>query len=204
MTLNSLIERARTLPVFSLQDCQKWFPESSRKALILQLWRFVERGRITRLKRGLFLYHDPLARLDPRIIASRLDPRAVVSLETALHDAGMTPEIPFAVTCVTPGRTARYHYKRLGTFIFHHMKPLLFFGWSVQKLPPYPVKVARPEKALLDLFWFHRFENDPEAYVEGLRLSIPQNFSHRLLAGYAKPYKNVKVTEMVRRVKTII
>lgn len=202
MTLSSLIEHARTLPVFSLQDCQKWFPESSRKALILQLWRFVEQGRITRLKRGLFLYQDPSVRLDPRVIASRLDPRAVVSLETVLHGIGMTPEIPFAVTCVTPGRTARYHNKRLGTFIFRHMKPSLFFGWDTQKLPPYPVRVARPEKALLDLFWFHRFEKNPEAYVEGLRLSLPRSFSRSLLAGYAKPYKNVKVAEMVKQVKS--
>ncbi len=201
MTFVSLIEKARILPIFSLEDCRKWFPNSTRKALILQLWRFVERGSIVRLKRGLFLYSDPTVRIDPRVIASRLDSRAIVSVEAALHDAGITPEIPFAVTCVTPGKTMRYHYPELGTVIFRHIKPSLLFGWDVQTFTPYPVKIAHPEKALLDLFWFHRFEKDPKAYVEGLRLSIPDGFSPRRLADYARFYGDKNVSQMADYVK---
>ncbi|MEK7122432.1 MAG: hypothetical protein AAB855_01095 [Patescibacteria group bacterium] len=204
MTLVSLIEKARTLPIFSLEDCQKWFPNSTRKALILQLWRFGERGSILRLKRGLFLYTDPTVRIDPRVIASRLDARAVVSIETALHDAGITPEIPFAVTCITPGKTKRYHYPSLGTYIFRHIKPPLLFGWDVQTFQPYPVKIAHPEKALLDLFWFHRFEKDPSAYVNGLRLSLSSGFSFGRLMDYAKVFDNENVVRMVNAVRTLL
>jgi len=201
MTRVSLIEHARAFPIFSLEDCWKWFPDNTRSTLILQLWQYVRRGTLFRLKRGLYYYHDPSISIDPRVIASRLDVRAVVSLEAVLHDAGMTPEVPFAVTCVTPGKTMRYHYPALGTFIFRHIKPLLMFGWDVQKFPPYPVKIAHPEKALLDLFWFHRFEKEPERYVEGLRLSLPDGFSFRRLTSYAHVYDDANIIRMASHIK---
>lgn len=204
MTLVSLIDHARTLPVFSLEDCQKWFPDSSRGTLILQLSTYAKKGLFIRLKRGLYLYPEKGVRIDSRIIASRFDPQAVVSMETVLHDAGMVPEIPFAVTCVTPGKTARFVSREAGTFIYHHIKPSLLFGWDVHDIHPYPIKIAHVEKALLDLFWYHRFEQDMEGYLEGLRLTIPNDFSWSRFSRYVELFNHPNITRMAQFLQKIV
>jgi predicted transcriptional regulator of viral defense system len=198
MTILSLIEHVRILPVFSLEDCQKWFPDTGRSTLILQLSTYTKRGIFVRLKRGLYLYPQKGIRIDPRIIASRIDPQAVISMETVLQDAGMIPEVPFAVTCVTPGKTARCTNKEAGTFIYRHIKQSLLFGWDVYEAGPYPIKIAQPEKALLDFFWYHRFEKNPEEYLAGLRLTVPENFSQSRLTQYAGLFNNPNITRMVK------
>lgn len=204
MTILSLIDHARTLPVFSLEDCQKWFPDSARGTLILQLSTYTKKGFFIRLKRGLYLYPEKGVRIDSRIIASRLDPQAVVSMETVLHDVGMAPEIPFAVTCVTPGKTARFASRATGTFIFHHIKPSLLFGWDVHTISSFPIKIAHSEKALLDLFWYHRFEKDIQGYLEGLRLTVPGDFSRSRFSRYVELFNHPNITKMAQFFQKIV
>lgn len=176
MTIIELLERAGRHPIFSLEDCRKWFPQSARATIIVQLSHHVTRGHFLRLKPGLFLLNrEPFP--DPRVIASRLNPEAVISLETVLSEHGIMPEVPFATVAVTSGKTARYTIPHLGTFLFRRILPSLLFGWTTQSFPPYSVRVATPEKALLDLLWFHRFERDLPDYLHELRLTIPPTFS---------------------------
>jgi len=197
MTILSLLEGARQYPVFSLADCQQWFPRSQRATLILQLSQYVTRGHLIRLKRGLFaLKIQPSPH--PFVIASRLDPQSVVSLETVLHQSGMIPEVTFAVTAVTPTKTHQFHIPSMGSFLFRHIKPSLFFGWELKEYHPYTVRVACPEKALLDLFWFHRFEKDPVGYIHELRLSIPKKFSWEHFIEYSRQYVHPQLESLVR------
>ncbi|MBI4272394.1 type IV toxin-antitoxin system AbiEi family antitoxin domain-containing protein [Candidatus Uhrbacteria bacterium] len=184
MTLLSLMDRARSWPIFSVQDCAKWFPSDRRSAILLGLNRYVASGHIFRLRRGLYLLNQkPYP--DTFSMCSRLDPLAVMSTESVLHHTGMIPEIPFATTAVTPAITARYQPQEGGLFIFRHVKPELLFGFEIEKRFPYSVRIARPEKALLDLLWFHRFEHDPDSYLAELRLEIPDHFSWKRFKEYA-------------------
>ncbi|GEM_PF-5655541 len=200
MTFLQLSEHARIWPIFTVQDCAKWFPDSRRKAILLNLTRYTASGLLIRLRRGLYLLNrEPYP--DPFVIASRLDSSAVVSMETVLHRFGMIPEIPFTTTSVTPVITARYHPSIGGSFIFRHIKPLLLFGFDVEKHDPYSVKIAHPEKALLDLFWFHRFERDVPAYCDGLRLDIPNDFSWKNFNMYAKLFASTQITEFAQYIK---
>ncbi len=185
MTLLSLMEYARSWPIFSVQDCAKWFPSDRRSAILLGLNRYAASGHILRLRRGLYLINQkPYP--DTFSIASRLDFLAVLSTESVLHNAGMIPEIPFSTTAVTQAITARYQPPIGGLFIFRHIKPELLFGFEIEEHSPYSVRIARPEKALLDLFWFHRFESDPASYLRELRLEIPANFSWKRYKEYAR------------------
>lgn len=125
-----------------------------------------------------------------------MDPRAVISLETVLHRAGITPEVSFATTAVTPGKTARFSTATQGMIILRHLKSEFFFGFTLNKFPPYTVRVATPEKALLDLLWFHRFEKDPEPYVRELRLTIPPQFSWKKFREYSRVYHNIYLARL--------
>ena len=189
MTSSQLLKKARAYPIFSLEDCAKWFPEMRRPALHVRLTRSVAETHLVRLKRGLYLLNEePFPH--PFAIASRLDPQTIISLETVLNREGLMPDIPFATTAVTTQKTARYTIKPVGTFLFRHIKAPLVFGFKTESYPPYTVRVAQPEKALCDLLWFHRFERNPEGYAEELRLSIPNTFSWRRFRQYAKLFSH--------------
>ncbi|MBI2645311.1 type IV toxin-antitoxin system AbiEi family antitoxin domain-containing protein [Candidatus Uhrbacteria bacterium] len=200
MTFLQLNEYARTWPIFTVQDCVKWFPSARRKAILLNLTRYTASGLLVRLRRGLYLLNrEPYP--DSFVIASRLDPSAIISVETVLHRAGMIPEIPFATTSVTPAITARYHPSVGGSFVFRHIKPPLLFGFSVERYASYSVKIAHPEKALLDLFWFHRFERDIAAYCNELRIDIPVNFSWKNFYAYTELFASTQVTKFAQYMK---
>lgn len=200
MTFLQLSDQARNWPLFTVQDCVKWFPSVRRQAILLNLTRHTAAGLLIRLRRGLYLLNrEPYP--DSFGIASRLDSSSVISMETVLHRAGMIPEIPFATTAVTPVITARYHPSVGGLFVFRHIKPTLLFGFQVEEYKPYSVKVARPEKALLDLFWFHRFERDIAAYCDELRLDIPSDFSWKDFRAYAKLFGYTQMIEFSRAIE---
>lgn len=194
-----LLAFARSWPIFTVQDCAKWFPNTKRTAILLALTRGVASGLIIRLRRGLYLvnqkpYPDPFA------IASRLDPLAVVSIETVLHRFGMIPEIPFATTLITPAGTARYQAVSGGSFHFRHIKKELLFGYELENHSPYSVRVATPEKALLDFLWFHRFERDQAAYLSELRLDIPKEFSWKTFRSFAQLFAHKHMSEFAKTV----
>lgn len=195
MTILQLLAHARQYPIFGIEDCQKWFTKTTRGTLLLQLTVYTKRGHFLRLKRGLYVLNaEPFP--DPRAITSRLDPRAIVSLETVLHAHGMIPDVPFATTAVTPGKPVRYHIPSLGNFLFRHVKRDLMFGGTLVAFPPYHVRIAEPEKALLDLFWFHRFERDVRDYLHELRLTLPRSFSRSRFLRYARAYHSSQLLKI--------
>lgn len=205
MKFKELAIRARGWPIFSVEDCQKWFPGTDRRTLIVQLSSYVKQGDLLRLKRGIYLLNQqPFPH--PLAIASRLDPQAIISLETILNRAGLIPDIPFATTAVTPGRTMKVRLKNYGQqFIFRHIKPALVFGFKLEEYHPYTARVAEPEKALLDLLWFHRFEHDPAAYIHELRMTMPRNFSWKRFRRYASQYQHdglVRLAQAIIRIHT--
>lgn len=192
-----LIARARKWPIFSVQDCAKWFPAMNRAALLLGLNRYTASGIIMRLRRGLYLLNqEPYP--DSFALASRLDTSATVSLETIMNRSGMIPDVPFGMTLVTPTITARYSPPIGGAFHFRHIKKELLFGFTVEQHAPYAVRVATAEKALLDLLWFHRFERDHASYLHELRLEIPASFSWKNFSAYTKLFHNKELLTFSR------
>ena len=200
MRLDLLLERARTYPIFSIEECCKWFPKTTRGTMIFQLSQFAKKGKLLRVKRGLYLSPQETG-ISPSAIASRIDPEAIVSLESVLSRAGIIPEVPFSVVAVTSGKTRNFTVKDYGSIRFRHIKPSLNFGWSVEKDGQYNIKTAEPEKALLDLLWFHRFEADPAGYLKELRLSIPKNFSWEVFSRYAKLYESEQMNNFTKLIK---
>jgi len=200
MRLDSLIERAREYPIFTLEDCRKWFPDTVRGTAILQLSQFVKRGKINRIKRGLYLLPQA-SDLHPYAISEKIDPEAVISLETVLSRAGIIPETVFGTTAVTQGKTRQFSVDSFGNIYFRHLKPQLNFGWVVENYGRYPVRIAEPEKALLDLLWLHRFESDPASYLYELRLDFSETFSWDKLSYYANVYENSQIDNYVEILK---
>ncbi len=132
--------------------------------------RLTKAGFLVKLARGTWALapvHNALA------IAEHLTSPypAYISLQSALYLHGMISQVPAVTYAVSLARTRRYPTV-LGTFSIHHVEPDFFFGFALDEQGT--AKIALPEKALVDLFYFgparsHLFARLPE-------LEIPRGF----------------------------
>lgn len=89
---------------------------------------------------------DPLAAVE---FLTAPEP-AYLSLQTALYHHGMVSQIPAVIYAISTSRTRR-HETELGTYSIHHVEPKFFYGFTT--VGKHNIKIATPEKALLDIFY---------------------------------------------------
>lgn len=131
---------------------------------------------------------DPL--LIPEFLAAPFP--TYISLQTALYYHGMISQIPSVIYAVSLARTHTYTTS-LGTISIHHISPDFFFGFG--SFGKSQVKMASPEKALLDIFYLSPaytslFKTLPE-------LEIPPTFNTKEAWAMVKKIPS-------RRLQTII
>lgn len=106
-----------------------------------------------------------------------------ISLQTALYHHGMIEQIPRVITVVSLARTRRIQTP-LATISVHHIAPGFFFDYEFDSKTQ--VKMATPEKALLDILYLKPakslwFTSLPE-------VEIPKSFNSK------------KAFEMIRQI----
>jgi predicted transcriptional regulator of viral defense system len=146
----SRVLRSSGFELFSTRDLAVVFPGRNRQLANLQLHQWVRRGWVKRLKRGLFelAWPDPVV-LPDLFIANRLYEPSYVSLETAMFQHGLIPEVAAQVTSVTSATTKRfvnYH----GAFSYFSVMPGAFRGYGLAMVERREVRMAEPEKAIVD------------------------------------------------------
>jgi hypothetical protein len=140
-------------PCFSWEEARVLAHADSPEALRLNLHRWAKAGDLVRLRRGVYAFpHRPPSL--PEVIAV-LYPPAYISLESALQQHGLLPDVPFETTLVTP-RATRMFATPQGRFRFHRIDRRLFFGFDSRTL------LAEPEKAVLDYFYLRGSSLKPE------------------------------------------
>jgi predicted transcriptional regulator of viral defense system len=146
------------------------------------LRRLASSGLVTAVRKALWALDadpDPLA-LGEYVTAPY---PSYVSLQTALYRHGMVTQIPSMIYLVSLGRGARIE-TRLGTYSIHHVPPELFGGFEAA--PKLGLKLARPEKALVDVLYLsptrgRLFAALPELELpRGFRPSIARRWARRI------------------------
>ena len=138
-----------------------------------QLDRWRRTGKLHRLRRGLYALAPPYRKTfpEPFLVANRISPGSYVSGVAALAHYGAIPETVFEVTSCGPGRPCRRETP-LGRFSYRFLKPALRTGYRLLELVRgQRAFVATPEKAFLDLAWFHP-DGDNPAWIDELRLDL--------------------------------
>lgn len=177
MTYFKLKEKLKEYPIFRLEDIFKWFPDENRRTVIFQLSLWTKKGYLERLKRGIYKFPDyPIK--DVFVLANFFVP-SCISCESALNYYSIIPDIPFATTSVTPVKTSIIKTENYGLFIYHKIKPSLFFAYKI--IEPdflYFYKIALPEKALFDFIYLRSFKKDfnPKEYLSEARFSFAKDF----------------------------
>lgn len=129
----------------------------------ISLWR--KKGNLLRLKNGLYAFTKDKERIKGEEVAAFIYEPSYLSLESALAWYGFIPEMVYAYVSVT-ARINRRFTNDFGTFLYRHIKPELFWGYTETKTEYGHYLLAEPEKALLDYLYLNlsKIRNEIDFY----------------------------------------
>lgn len=142
------------------------------------------------LKRGLYCFPEHVT--SKREVAQHLYSPCYISLEWALHNHGLLPDVPFSLTLIST-RGSRHFKTAFGEFIYHKIKKELFWGYDPATL------MAVPEKALLDYFYFRSLPPAPKQdFWEEMRWQNLSSIKFKKALGWAKKIGVQKIVTLVQ------
>jgi predicted transcriptional regulator of viral defense system len=103
------------------------------------------------------------------LIANRIYQPSYISVETALSYYNIIPEAVFTITSVSTLKTKSFETSE-GSFAYRKLKPALFFGYQVVRWQGFPIKMATPEKTILDYLYLNSHIDQFED-LQGLRFN---------------------------------
>lgn len=168
MKFEELLERLGDQPAFDIATVCTLFREK-KETVRTALSRLRKAGKIVELKRGLYTFAEPYRRahLNAAYIANMLYMPSYLSERWALSWHSAIPEKTAQYTSVTT-RPTRTFENRFGMFRYRTIKLSLFGSYRIETILSQEVRVATPEKALLDLW-----------YLEGGEWTVPRMESFR-------------------------
>ncbi len=181
--------------VFSHGDLLSFYPDEKKHNLKKLIYRWKEKGWIYPFKRGLYELTYPKDFTIPDMyIANKLYSPSYVSLETALSNYSIIPEVSMAVTSITTKPTRRFK-NRHGLFTYRTVKPDAFTGYYVEKQRTFDILIAEPEKAMIDYLYFKTYRNKRLNFEdERLDKDVILRLNKKKLKRYAKLY-NINLKE---------
>ncbi|OGO70457.1 MAG: hypothetical protein A2Z37_03755 [Chloroflexi bacterium RBG_19FT_COMBO_62_14] len=199
MEFKRLVEIVDHEPVFEtgLLLAGKVDPDQVRR----QLTRWTSAGKIYQLRRGLYALAPPFQKVSPHtfVVANRMVPGSVVSLQSALAHYGLIPESVPTTVSVTSDRPRRWNTP-LGSFAFRHIRTGSISGYHYLDLgSDMRAEVALPEKALLDLVYLTP-GGDAEEYLRSLRLQNLGLLDSEVLLHQARNFGKPKVSRAADRI----
>ena len=175
--------------IFSVEDLLTFFPNAKRASLKEVLYRWKKKGWMAPLKRGLYeLTYPKDLSIPDMVIANALYHPSYVSLETVLSNESIMPEVSMAVTSITTKPTRKFRNKH-GLFIYRTVNPAVFVGYYVEQQKDFEIRIAEPEKALVDFLYFKTYRGKILDDDERLDKTALSKLNKRKIARYAKLYR---------------
>lgn len=146
------------------------------------LYRWVKAGHVIAIKKGVYMHrrffeqHHQDKVFAPAVSAILL-PQSYLSLEYVLQQHGILTEITYPVTAITIKNT-RTIVNSLGTFVYRHIQPELYFGFHIMDAYGVPYAEASVARALFDYLYLRPLPAnlEPQRYnlAEDLRLNLEE------------------------------
>ena len=176
--------------VFSYEDILSFYPNEKKLNLKKSIYRWKQKGWIKLLKKGLYELSYPKDFIIPDLyVANKLYSPSYISLETALSNYSIIPEVSMAVTSISTKSTRTFKNEH-GLFTYRTVKPTCFTGYHVMKHDNFSIFIADPEKALIDYLYFKNYRNKAFSLsAERLDKDVVANLKKKKLTEYAKQYK---------------
>lgn len=173
-----------------------------KRATVLQtLYRWNQKGWIIPIRRGLYTFPDDLAKNPVSVerAANQIQPDSYVSGLWLMNHLGLIPGDITVVTNATPRNPAKFE-TRVGRFAYQHIQKQGFFGYE-ERLDAggISVRIATPEKALLDFFWWENAQGtESEFFHWGIQDPLHQ-INHRRLRAFAKQWNQPRLIRAAER-----
>ncbi|MBI5356715.1 hypothetical protein HZB78_03825 [Candidatus Collierbacteria bacterium] len=152
--------------VLSVSDIRKMEPSFDVRRLV----EWQGKKYIKKIVRNFYVFSDQeITEPALYIIANTIYQPSYISFEMALSHYQLIPESVYGITSATSKKTTIFKTP-LGDFIYHSLKPELFFGYTLIPFQNQRYLIAEPEKALLDFFYMNpTLVNDND--FSGLRIN---------------------------------
>lgn len=175
--IKAIMQTISTLPYFNLSDLMPY--SQDRHYLKIMLARYEKRGKIVRLKKGLYVSQKYIDETQKKnyystyleFIANHLIAPSYLSLDYILALHNMITEMPNNFTLMTLSKT-KAQTNALGNFFYHSVKPKLFCGFTEADEYDFTVAKATKAKALFDYLYLRKNSLYCRSAVEELRLNL--------------------------------
>ena len=201
----NFIEFSKTfqgIPVFSTHEMELRFPGFERENLL----NWQKKGFLLRIRNGWYSLTEGIQTLDQAYYtANKIYTPSYLSLESALAHYGWIPEAVFTFTSVSTLKTNVFDTPK-GRFQYFTIKPSLFFGYKILSVDGRGIKMAEPEKALLDFLYFHpkaREAVDFEAYRFNLA-QMREDLNAEKLASYALLFNSATLSKRLNHFNALL
>lgn len=147
---------------FSLQDIKKYQANFDLR----RISEWIKKGYIKKIIKGHYYFSDKsFNETELFFISNRLLEPSYVSLESALSYYGFIPEGVFSITAVSSKRKIEFKTP-LSLFTYNKIKPSMFFGYKLIRSVENEIKMAEPEKAIIDYIYLNPELNSEDAFYE--------------------------------------
>lgn len=155
--------------IFSIEDIRKKDSEFDTRRLV----EWQQKRYIKKIVNRWYMFTDmDVSEQVLFAIANKMYAPSYISFESALSWYGLIPEGVFSITSATTKKTKTFDTDP-GTFMYHRLKPDLFFGYTLESFHNHTFKIADPEKTILDYLYIHN-ELSEDADFEGWRINGDQ------------------------------
>jgi predicted transcriptional regulator of viral defense system len=188
--------------VFSIQDILKWDRAFDSRRLVE--WQAKE--YIVRVVNRWYVFTDSMK--DERFLyltANRIYSPSYVSFESALSYYQFIPEGVYTVTSASTLKTHQFA-TAIGTFAYRRLKPELMFGYRLIEFDGALIKIAQPEKLLLDYLYLNATLQSEDDFAS-IRLNyaeLQRLLDERRLREYLSLFDNKALERRVENLLNLV
>lgn len=188
-------------PLFTSGD----FAGLGEKIYYHRLVEWQKKGYIRRMAKNVFTFREN--RTDEWmlfLVANKLYTPSYISLESALSLHSLIPEITFAITSVSSKKTTRFESDS-GLYIYRKIKPALMFGYDLKVYRNTAIRIATPEKAILDFLYLNPGLED-QGKLEELRINSDEfaGINFKKITAWLKYIDSPALTRRFRKLERIV
>jgi predicted transcriptional regulator of viral defense system len=191
----------KAFPVFSIKDIKKRYPDFDNRRLV----EWQQKGYIQKIRREYYCLQERTK--DENFLfftANKIYSPSYVSMESALAFYNFIPEGVFMTTSLSTRNTASYSTP-VGDYLYYNIKPSLFFGYRLIQVNGFSIKIAEPEKVILDFLYLKKLnsKNDINA-IRLNKIQICELVEFDKLKQYQKLFNSKVLDKRIKLLEEVI
>ncbi|MCK6606347.1 MAG: hypothetical protein L6Q59_15735 [Ignavibacteriaceae bacterium] len=185
----------KNFPAISLREISKL----PFKVYNHRLADWQKKGYLERVANGIYIFGD--AEIDEKYLwylSNKIYEPSYISLEAAFAYYGFIPESVYQITAVSTKKTYATKFRGV-SFFYRTISRKYYFGYRHINWEKTFIRIAEPEKALIDYFYLNS-EINSVGHIEELRFnssSIREKINFDKMAAYLNYYSNKSLSERI-------